>query len=279
MTKVIDPTKFKNDGDSSHNMKYCIFHEPNDKVVPYDDKGLEKLNPRWNSNTICFAGLSGLISGYDSKHTDKANRIMYIVQEVKNALPPKKRPRWLKLCVRNKMLPKYILEQDLEGDRFTIDFVDISPSLLYVYLSNLRSMQEDALLIQTVFTLTGTYRMDFAAAFVTASKYTLPNSWHSILDLGKPYGSSGSKINNVDVPLHLAVALRRYLKNPTKYDTRSIYDNRPWSLGSSKHIRKAASRLKEIGYKPQQLLHPLVRKAIRSSSNKKVLEYLENAST
>ena len=278
MTKNIDTDRFKfkdsHKWRSDHNVKYCVFYDSIDKVVTRTDEELEKIDPQWNTNNICFAALINNIKVYDNSHSNNANRVMYFIQRTHYTLPIKERLMWIKRCVRNKMLPEYILEQDLRGDRFVLDITRISPSLLYVYLSALRNIQEDLKFVKTALVLTGKYRMNFAAAFAVASRFAMGNSWHNIIGLGKKYGDTGN-IAKLEVPLHLIIALKRYLNNASKYDRREL---RNGHIGSNDTISKASAKLGAINCTAEQLLCTPVRKALRVSSDKKVLEYLREAS-
>jgi len=268
---VIDITKVRDTTDGGHNVIYCVYHEKGDETKPLKDKEIRERNIRKISH-VCFASLRTNVKKGD-------NRIMYFVQKqcMPEPLSMIKRITWIKMAVKNKLLPEYILDQNLEGDRFVIKLDDISPSLLYVYLSTIRNVQENPRFVKNVVTLVKTYKMDYVSAFVTASKFNLGNSWHSIIGEGKSYGSgTSSNINNMkNISISLIICLKRYIEDPIKHDKRKFPNG---NYNASDNIR-CLSRIGHGYYNCsiQQLFDPIVKKAIQASSDKKAEELLKKA--
>jgi hypothetical protein len=281
MNNKIDPQLFKNTNRRGHRMKHCVYYDPKTKVIVLDDDKLEKLKPVWNTNSVCFAGVSRDVGQFFTINKPKqANRIMYIIQE--GDIPQKDQLEWIKLSVKNGTLPEYILDQEPNSDRFVLSLKDVSNSLLYIYLSTLRNMQEDVQFIQTILTLVTKYKMDYPAALVVASKFNIDNNWHSIIDLGRTYGDTKS-IVDLAVPVSVIVALTRYLKDPSKYDNRRFSDNM-YPLRSKERIYKATGLFYDTRQLPtnaccraEQLLDPIVKKAIKAKSDKEVISLMKSA--
>jgi len=264
----IDSTKVADAQDGGHRVKYSIYHEKGDNIKVMTDAELKKKNIAIKKN-ICYAGLKNEVK-------PKHNRLMYFIQKehMPEGLPMIKRIAWIKLAVRNKLLPKYILKQNLEGDRFVIKIDNISPSLLYVYLSTIRNVQENPRFVKNVLILHKTYKMDYASAFVVASKFNLRNSWHSIIGIGKDYTNS-SNINQMkNIPVHIIRSLHLYMKNPEKHDKRAYPAS---SFAAADRITRV-SRIKTHYCRIPDLFDPIVKKAIKAAKVKDAEELLAEAS-
>lgn len=272
----ISSKEFKSDYDGTHNVKYCTYHDPDDNIRVPTEKEVKDFEICNFYKGICFVSLRQSMGIKDGK---VPNRVMYFIlnAEGKHVLSPEERVNWIKLGAENGTLPEYILEEDPKDDRFVVKLEGISPSLLYVYLSTLRNIQENTQFVRTALTLINIYKMNYVAAFVAASKYNLRNSWHSIVGIGKDYGSS--VITNLDIPLSVVIGLKRYLKDPTKYDKRkfgsgsSPFNTNLTIRGATRLGKGAASYYCKVN----QLLDTTVEKAIQAESDETAKEHMKEA--
>lgn len=208
---------------------------------------------------VCFGGLLGEI------RSSKANR-MYFRMEVdkedvkKGAilLSDKERRQWIVLAKKHKLLPPYIKEdaiKDLSKEKsnkikgnpaalgeFVIDLDNLSPTVLYIYLSTLRNIREMPGFVRVVSYLVLEKKMNFYAAYLIASKIVITVAGHHIIREQRPYGKikstigpNGLRINEyltqeiVDdqfvVGISTAIGMFRVVNNdPLKYDKRNLHD-------------------------------------------------------
>lgn len=275
----ISPKKFKSDYDGIHNVKYCTYYDPDDNIKVPTEKEAADFKAYTISKGICFFSLN-----HEMRDRGKgvSNRIMYFILDVekKHTLSLEEKVNWIKLGVENGTLPEYMLEEDPKDNRFVLKADSISPSLLYVYLSTLRNMQENSQFVRTALTLVNIYKIDYIAAFVAASKHNLRNSWHSIVGLGKDYGASD--ITKLLIPLSIIIALKRYLKDPTKYDKRK-FPVGVQNFNASMTIRGATKLNRKMGVEEgyhcniNQLLDTTVKEAIEAEEDETAKKYMVEA--
>jgi hypothetical protein len=218
-SKIIKPESNK-----VHSVEYYIYHEEGDDIQLSKDPKKDFVNVHKNSNTICFAGLLEDIKDH-SKNKDKINRIMYCIQDesYKDKLDDQEIVDWITIAKQGHVLPNYVNEEMVLKKIPVIKLIDISPSLLYIYLSALRVIQENQSFVRAMLYLVAVYRINFSAAWALASRLVIANSWHNIVELGRKYGQKNEDdVNNIDVPLGLIIGMNRYLKEPEKYDKRTL---------------------------------------------------------
>ena len=244
----------------------CVFKSDADpSVVP---EGFAKEHSKRMVTHVCFSGLSSQIKDA------RANR-MYTKLEV--AKPQKKNPAskivltaeerssWIALAKEHKLLPPYINEDAIEdipeGDQhedrigsvtrsttiasgeFIIDIEELSPAMLYIYLSTIRNIREDPGLPRTVTYLVNEIGMNFFAAYVFSSMVVLNSTGHHILSAYRPYGlckeayqpdlgAYASKAldlktleKSIRVPISQAIGLQRMVNSgPRRYDSRDMLE-------------------------------------------------------
>ena len=294
MKIVMNPKLIKPDYNQGHTVTYCLYTEGSDDITLYD----RPPNAITNRNTACFAGLLRELGQYKD-----VNRIMYSVQ--KNAgdgmkkskvekgkvdplnLDSREMAYWIRICKDNKALPDYVDEQWTEGKKFVLKIDNtVTPSLMYVYLTCLRSLQEDPGFIRAmIYAITG-YFIDFAAAWCLGSRLAISNSGHNIIPIGRIYGRRDAfDINNAAIPIGYAIAIKRFLNNPYKYDTRCLrYDpskekgpdkSRTWASYQIHSTLGTACRInKEI--KAEHLFDQEINDAINSETDEEAQKYLKS---
>jgi len=271
-SKVIKPGPNK-----THKMKYYIYHEDGDDVTISNDPERDFANIQKNRNGVCFAGLIDELKYDDHRGKTKCiNRIMYYIQDKNytDKLDDQEKTDWITIAKHNSILPNYVTNEMVLSGQPVIKLVNISPSLLYIYLSALRVIQENQSFVRAMLYLVAVYRMNFSAAWAIASKLVITNSWHNIIQLGQNYGYKiNDDVNDIKVPLNLIIGLNRYLKNPTTYDKRSLTDKNAYPYNVHNTIKSLCSINKEVSA-GDVLQEPIV-KAINSDTDTEAKKYLK----
>jgi len=269
-SKIIKPESNK-----SHVVKYYIYHEDGDNVTESLDPTKNFVNVHRNNNSICFASLLSEIKQYKKTGQD-INRIMYFIQDrsYKDKLDEQEKTDWITIAKQSGVLPEYVTNEMVLSGRPVIKLVDINPSLLYVYLSALRVIQENQSFVRAMLYLVAVYRMNFSAAWALSSRLVITNSWHNIIELGRSYGQkSTNDINDITVPLHLIIGMHRYLKEPTKHDKRDLISKNSYPYKVHDTISRLCTIQKNII--AGDLFQQSVIDAINSDTDMEAKKYLK----
>lgn len=221
-------------GGLGSSVKYYLYNDPDDTIDIISEKDLlnkleDKNDPNLtirNKNSACFAQFTYSedynFRVYKNSFIKGRNRVAYIIPGIvtKNF----KREdiiRWLKLCRKNKLLPAYIDPKKSASKGIVVIKLDqknpkLSPSLLFVYLSVLRDMSEHYAKVLATLKLLDDYDLDFITAYIIAYRLVGYAS-HSFFTADYTYGQ-----NRNSIALSYLVGLRRYLKDPNKYDKRKL---------------------------------------------------------
>lgn len=264
-SKIIKPERSQ-----GHVMKYCVYTEDGDVITMVKNPDKEFKNIQWNNNGVCFASLIR-----DVQKLKIVNRVMYFIQDgdYKNKLDDQEKADWVTIAKHGWVLPGYVTEDDVLSGTPVIKLVDVNPSLLYIYLSSLRVIQENPSFVRAMLYLVAVYRMNFCAAWVLASRLVITNSWHNIVEIGRYYCQKNEDdINELDIEIRFVIGLQRYMKDPWKYDSRTLLDKNAYPY----KVHSTISKLCRIKDKIEagNLFEPCVLKAIDSETDEKAMEYL-----
>lgn len=167
----------------------------------------------------CFRFLSTIQSN--------CNRVAYLPKLNRTkVLTNKQRYRWIELSKDWKMLPPYVQPKHME-ETFVLD-VNISPSLLYLYLCQLRHMEEFPDIVRITIYLVD-LGVDPYLALCAASKIGCSNGGHNYFSF---YGY-GSENGDSTINVLLALALKWFANNPTKYDKRQCEQGMMFNCSST----------------------------------------------
>lgn len=194
---------------------------------------------------VCFASLLREVS--DAK--GEVNRLVYVLNKSRQPqLLENEKIRWLNMCVKAKALPDYIKSSDIRGGRYVIRLDDqLPPSLLYIYLTCIRWIQECPEFIKNMLILVDKYNMSFYLAWLVSSCFSINNTWHNIVPYGYCYrGGLESIINNDKINLTTARGFKNFLSNPTKHDKRSCMKSADRSFLAEQNIQKASDIGKDL---------------------------------
>lgn len=134
----------------------------------YDYKVLE--SGKRNSNTTCFASLN--------KDRTNEQYMCYIVPE-KLLEKVEENILWLKLSQKYQTFPKEAsIERLLEERKFVIDLTKYTQNELYLYLSTVRALAEEALMVRVALFLILQYNVDYFTAVYIAWQAHVNNSNH-----------------------------------------------------------------------------------------------------
>jgi len=180
------------------------------------------------------------------------------------------------MAKKNKLLPSYFNLSAAEDGIFVLDISDISPSLLFCYLATFRFIREDPGFVRAMIYLVKTLEINFYAAFVLATRVCLTQGAHSIVSGIRPYMDRAKDVEKVSIKLSEIVGLRRFVRNPKKYDERPL-ETAPCGYGSdyccNSTIAEAAKGIKH-SCTAEFFKAPSFLKALKASSNKEVTEYI-----
>jgi hypothetical protein len=174
-----------------HNSSYSIFYE-------FRNAGSKKFPKfsEWKSKNCYGSFFSQMSAVKDVKKLFTTFKI--VPTSVK--LSKEDVIAWVNLCKENKMLPKYIVTKDCfktgKNGNVSRGFLninldmDMSHSLLYVYLDTFRKLREDPGFVKSVLYLCNEKKVDFFIAFVLSSHFNITSTGHhSILVDKSPYSS------------------------------------------------------------------------------------------
>ncbi len=231
---------------------------------------------------VCFRGL-------DHELKDKGlNRVYMAIEDCTKALPritPKEKKQWIELAQKYKLLPEYVKQSWVDKGEYIIDLRDknMSPSLLYAYLSIIRCNRDEPGFVRSVLIMVD-HGVNYYIAFALASKMYITNSGHHIINVCRryPYMATNTTkaIFDMDLEIGVAISLRRYFDNPKKWDKRDVISKPGQSTnqylsrwGCHDNIR-ATTKI-NTKTKASNLYSPLIIKAIMSDSDGEANKHLQ----
>ena len=268
----------------SYNVRYALYYDgrrrrKNSIYIPENLKS--EFGVDFVSNRACFAGFRGELGSYynpdpytkrSNKNVPIPNRIYYI-PDMKSTGSPKptltEMYTWIRLCKQHKLLPEYVAPSVVSKGRVVFDITETSPSLLYLYLSMIRSVSEYPAFVKATVYLTSKKKVNFFAAFVYASKLYITNSGHHVLNTSRAYNSNKSSLLSLKgIEVNLMRNLKLYAENPTKYDNRRINEIAKGGYQCHNSIDNV-SRLK-IGVEVPDLFKPTLKQMIDARTDEEV---------
>lgn len=296
--KKLNANDFYSGKGETHSVNYHLYSSKIKSLDKFDiPRGLNKVKTvngercyeksiiSCRKNEICFGSLLVEIG------KAKTDRFVYILKKSREPqLSTNEKVKWLDICLKVGALPEYIKSSDIKTDRYVIKLDDsLPPSLLYIYLTCIRWIQECPEFVKNMIILTDKYKINFHLAWLISSLFSVRNSYHNIVPYGYTYGKGLDLIIvNSKINVSIARGLRNFLENPTKYDERKctkIAMNLHGFL-AAENIRKASDveegplNINRNQYKfnsdfliaINKTLNPKLNKAIESESKEDLLE-------
>jgi hypothetical protein len=210
----------------------------------------EYLKKHKKTGEVCFGGLPDLV-----KKINDANRLIYHIEippDSYSRMTDDQRSGWIKLLKKHKMLPNYVSENAVhllneeiskgtsykkkivkaEGF-YLLDIVDAPQSMVYIWLTLLRSQRENyGIPIVTQFLVSK--NMDFYLALCFGHCCGSGGAGHAILDFTNGplryarYEYESETFPKFLIPIHKVNGLVRFLRDPCRYDTRLLKNGGGW---------------------------------------------------
>jgi len=268
---------------ASNHVEYYCYHElgKSKKNKPYIPKDPVKEFKANKQTYVCFSSFMNVVynSGRGAKKDAQHNRILYRMQIDPRAcvkLSLEEQRRFVELSVAHRMLPPYVSLDNITDPK-TSDIVimleGLTPAQVYMYLSQYRYLREDPGFVRSILHLHDEIGMNFYAAFVVSSRVSIDYTVHHFLTLQRRYASgNANSIQKVTVPFSTIVGLRRFAKKPHVYDKR-ILMNTSYGYEAANRIEKICKVKYEA--RPEELLEPLLIRALSALTDKTTKKYLE----
>lgn len=193
----------KSDPITRNQVKYYLYNSNSFSPLENADKK-HRSEVYYVPSTPCFANLCS-----EKRTHDNFNKICYIPKNPILSIDEIK--KWLNECIKYKLLPDYISTSALDQG-FVFD-LSIKKHLLYVYLTNIRNIEEEPYLIKTVLYLIEN-GINIFPALVFASNYATINNNHNYIQTNYTWGFNGSpKIEDKDLIINFnqCLALKKYI--------------------------------------------------------------------
>jgi hypothetical protein len=239
---------------------YYLYHDDSSKVtIPASPERLASPVHR-----ACFIDL---IKQLDEN--PKLNRIAYLPRLLYGKFLSREiAKKWIKIATKTNFLPKYVLPIHFDST-FVLDLTEIknNPNLLYIYLANLRFIEEEPHFVRSVVHLIRHYKIDPFAAIAFTAALTINHSGHGYLMYRDLY--SKVQINSLRVPINWAIGLYRFITKPDRFkSSRRVYS----CTATIRDISKISVSLTLARY-----TDPNVINAIHTDDDETAAKYLHKA--
>lgn len=262
---------FKRDRSPVYKVRFYLWHEPG------KEKGVhcpDLMKTHDSGDQACFASFLNIVSGSRKRKEDGKratyNRVYY-APTIKTT--KQQATRWIELAKSVGLLPYYIQLQDIENG-FVLKFgylhSEVPPSLIYIYLSMLRHLNEYPGLVRAVLYLVDECKLDVHVAMVFASVVMCSNAGHNFVEY-YDYVSLGD-IGSIRVPLRMAIAVKRFIDNPVKYDDRKCCKAKAFDVFY--RMNAAVSGLPAYMVKAEDLDNTHIIAAIKAKNDKEIKKHM-----
>jgi hypothetical protein len=259
-------------------VQFSTFSDPRKQVCLVEPDEIKDKFRGTITKNACFRGLERQLKD------EKLNRVYMEIVDCQIASPKitsEEKKQWIELAQKYKFLPEYVEQSWTDGGKYVIDLNDknMSPSLLYAYLTVIRYIREEPGFIKSILIMTN-HGVNFYIAFVLSSKMYVTNVGHHIISSCKAYPykeiNTVDSVLNTELNIGAAIAIRRYFNNPRKYDTRNIINkNAVQKQWFSCITNIQATTGIKTNIKASNLLDPLVVKAVMSDNDKEAKKHLK----
>jgi hypothetical protein len=225
------------------------------------------IHPEKLANPVvraCFVDLNSQL-----RENSRLNRIAYLPRLLfPKLLPREVAKKWIRIAKKAKLLPEYVRPIHMDNT-FVLDLSTIKNhvNLMYIYLANLRFIEEEPHFVRSVVHLVRHHKMDTYAAVAFAAALATNHSGHGYL-MVRPYYSTITA-NGLKVPINWAIGLRRFIHNPEKYNRKNSHFN------CTNTIREISSVTTQLSI--QDYTKPEVIRAIYSETDQEAKEHLASA--
>lgn len=282
---------------ADYRVKFASYHDENKGKRLYVPKSVKKEFGSEIRSDVCFARMKNEFvshtkassSPYENPKLDRVrlpipNRVYYKAVKDQRATPElteSEKHKWIVMCKENKMLPDYVPLSTAKTEEVVLDLDNLTPSILYLYLSSVRNLTETPGFVRGMIRLVSKLEMNFFVAHVFLSNIFITNSGHHIINRSKSYGynSKDSKPEKMTkLSVNLMIGIRRMVNDPLKYDERSLFNRKgmcDWTaFNCSNNIEKICNLIYEAN--AQELFNEHLVKAVMSDTDKESIEHISN---
>jgi len=179
MKGIISKVKHGNSG-----VDYCLYDDgkKSSKKTIYRPKNVRKeFDYIDTTNKACFAALNLQRRKFPAL-TKMYFKIDTLSRDYAFRIEKKMQVRWLSMSKKAGFLPNYAnIKKIVSSKQFILDLAQHKNNEIYVFLSTIRFIAAEPVLVHNVVTLVDTYGLDYFTAMLFASKLVLDNSNHHYL--------------------------------------------------------------------------------------------------
>jgi hypothetical protein len=217
-----------------------------------------------NNSTICFSSLNQQMG-----KNNKCDRMVFIFEKSKCITDDEMR-RWLSLCKKNGLLPRYAgVTNIMKHKSLVLDVTKHTRNLIYTYLTVCRFPQEDPNMVRNTLTLVEDFKMDFFVALTFATQILMNNMGHHFLPGISPY----MKPTNVDkldeTRVEHMIGLYRFIQKGGPQRESKTSFNANSSVGSMCKIN--------LQLKAKHMLHPALPAIVRAKTDQEAEKLIKAA--
>lgn len=287
-------TKFRT---ADYRVKFASYHDENKGKTLYVPKSVKREFGSEIRSDVCFARMKNEFishtrkssSPYENPKLDRVglpipNRVYYKAVKDDIATPElteSEKHKWIVMCKENKMLPDYVPLSTAKTEEVVFDLDNLTPSILYLYLSSVRNLTETPGFVRGMVRLVSKLQMNFFVAYVFLSNIFITNSGHHIINRSKSYGYNSKELNPEKMKklsVDLMIGIRRMVNDPTKYDERPLFNR----LGRCDWVAFSCNnnieRISKVTYEAnaQELFNEHLVKAVMSETDLEAMEHISN---
>ncbi len=287
-------TKFRT---ANYQVKFASYHCENKGKRLYVPKSVKKEFGSEIRSDVCFARMKNeFISHtrastnvYENPKLDRVklpipNRVYYKAVKDKIATPKlaeSEKHKWIVMCKENKMLPDYVPLSTAKTEEVVLDLDNLTPSILYLYLSSVRNLTETPGFVRGMIRLVSKLQMNFFVAYVFLSNIFITNAGHHIISRSKSYGYKAKdpkpeKMTKISVDL--MIGIRRMVNDPLKHDERLLFNRKGKCDWQSFNCNTSIENISKIIYEAnaQELFNEHLVKAVMSDTDVEAIEHISN---
>jgi len=209
-----------------YDVKYHLFRT--NKATKYITLNyVENLKKKQSlSGEVCFSKIRyGIPKAY--------NALAYCLTDINlqqlHYLTAAEIKKWLKLCKKFKLIGEDVsIKFGAQHPYVIIKFDNYTKNQLYVYVSAIRYLVEWPTFVRTILTFYDV-GLPFYSAFVAASRLTVDNTVHHIINVTRYYGErtrTHKDLYNCVLPLAVPIALKLFVSDFHKYDKTDVYEGK-----------------------------------------------------
>lgn len=285
MTDLLTSRIFQGKNSGLMRVEYILFHEQGDEkgvrpfgedVSSFFDNSSSSLTRNKGGKVACRAACFGSLLSQVRSTSGKLsfNRIYY---QPCVRVSKEQAIAWIQLATKMKWLPRYVVPEHLDTG-FILKFGSLKkskvpPSLLYFYLSILRSLDEFCAVVVAALHLVSIGINPFAALYLSVQKSTSSAGHHIINTYDRTCFINHNDINECQISLAAIIAIKRFIHNARKYDKYRVKEAYSFNLFSIFHtiFQSTPNAMVRVG----DLTNPHVVAALEADSDEEIKQHIQ----